>query len=86
LSLFGFRTFILTRGSKGAEVPLLQGMNSPLTETFFIVIKIEDTSRKVTLDVLKKMWRAREKSNKVQLSFKYRVYPTRGVEEKNSSG
>ena len=41
-------------GVKGAEVPLLQGMNSPLTETFFIVIKIEDTSRKVTLDVLKK--------------------------------
>ena len=29
-------------------------MDSPLTETFFIVIKIEDTSRKVTLDVLKK--------------------------------
>jgi putative transposase len=28
------------------------------------------------------MWRAREKSNKIQLSFKYRIYPTREVEEK----
>ncbi|ADB86540.1 RNA-guided endonuclease InsQ/TnpB family protein [Saccharolobus islandicus] len=28
------------------------------------------------------MWRAREKSNKIQLSFKYKVYPTREVEEK----
>jgi putative transposase len=28
------------------------------------------------------MWRAKEKSNKIQLSFKYRIYPTREVEEK----
>jgi putative transposase len=28
------------------------------------------------------MWRAREKNNKIQLSFKYRIYPTREVEEK----
>ncbi len=28
------------------------------------------------------MWRAREKSNKIQLSFKYRIYPTKEVEEK----
>ncbi|MFP3205328.1 MAG: helix-turn-helix domain-containing protein, partial [Metallosphaera yellowstonensis] len=28
------------------------------------------------------MWRAREKNNKIQLSFKYRVYPTKEVEEK----
>ena len=28
------------------------------------------------------MWRAKEKNNKIQLSFKYRIYPTREVEEK----
>ena len=28
------------------------------------------------------MWRARGKSDKIQLSFKYRIYPTREVEEK----
>jgi putative transposase len=28
------------------------------------------------------MWRAREKNNKIRLSFKYRIYPTREVEEK----
>ena len=28
------------------------------------------------------MWRARGKSNKIQLSFKYRIYPIREVEEK----
>ncbi|MFP3242793.1 MAG: helix-turn-helix domain-containing protein [Caldisphaera sp.] len=28
------------------------------------------------------MWRARKKNNKIQLSFKYRIYPTREVEEK----
>ena len=28
------------------------------------------------------MWRAREKNNKIQLSFKYRIYPTGEVEEK----
>ncbi|WP_188681582.1 helix-turn-helix domain-containing protein, partial [Thermogymnomonas acidicola] len=28
------------------------------------------------------MWRAREKSNVIQLSFRYRIYPTGGVEEK----
>jgi putative transposase len=28
------------------------------------------------------MWRAKEKNNKIRLSFKYRIYPTREVEEK----
>jgi len=28
------------------------------------------------------MWRAKKKNNKIQLSFKYRIYPTREVEEK----
>lgn len=28
------------------------------------------------------MWRAKEKSNTIQLSFKYRIYPTREAEEK----
>jgi len=28
------------------------------------------------------MWRAKEKNDKIQLSFKYRVYPTKEVEEK----
>ncbi|WP_198968520.1 RNA-guided endonuclease InsQ/TnpB family protein [Saccharolobus islandicus] len=28
------------------------------------------------------MWRAKEKSDKIQLSFKYKIYPTREVEEK----
>jgi len=28
------------------------------------------------------MWRARGKNNKIQLSFKYKIYPTREVEEK----
>jgi putative transposase len=28
------------------------------------------------------MWRAKEKSNRIQLSFRYKIYPTREVEEK----
>ena len=28
------------------------------------------------------MWRAKEKNNKIQLSFRYKIYPTREVEEK----
>ncbi|MFC5725065.1 helix-turn-helix domain-containing protein, partial [Streptomyces gamaensis] len=28
------------------------------------------------------MWRAKEKNDKTQLSFKYKIYPTREVEEK----
>ncbi|MGC8565592.1 MAG: RNA-guided endonuclease InsQ/TnpB family protein [Thermoplasmata archaeon] len=28
------------------------------------------------------MWRAKEKNNKIQLSFKYKIYPTKEVEEK----
>ncbi|WP_157043101.1 RNA-guided endonuclease InsQ/TnpB family protein, partial [Sulfuracidifex metallicus] len=28
------------------------------------------------------MWRAKEKNDKIQLSFKYKIYPTREVEEK----
>ena len=57
-------------GVEGAEVPSHEGC--PLTQNFFSYQKIN-----VTLKVLKSMWRAKGKNNKIQLSFKYRIYPTR---------